>query len=91
MKLKMPKLKKEHLCTAATLVYHMTFLGGATTLGNHYLDEFQKTRDVIVKQVDRAQKMVDKVGKAGDNLTSSVNKIDRELKKVRKACGKIRL
>lgn len=91
MKFKIPKLKKEHFCTAATLIYHMTFLGGATTLGNYYLDEFEKTRQVIVEQVDRAEKIVDKVKKTGDNLTSSVNKIDKELKKVKKACSGIRL
>jgi hypothetical protein len=85
------KLKKEHLCTLATLIYHGTFLGGATTLGNYYLDEFEKTRQVIIQQVDRAENVVDKVRKTGDNLTDSVNKIDKELKKVRKACSGIRL
>ena len=84
------KLKKEHLCTLATLVYHVTFLGGATTLGNHYLEEFEKTRELVVQQVDRAEKIVDKVRKTGDNLNSSVSNLNKELKKVKKACSSIR-
>lgn len=89
--MKLPKLTKERLCTVVQIAYHVLFLGGTTTLGNYYLDEFEKTRTVIIEQVDRAEKIVDKVRKTGDNLTDSVNKIDRELKKVRKACGSIRL
>ena len=85
------KLKKEHLCTAATLAYHLIFLGGSTALGNHYLDEFEKTRTVIVEQVDRAEKVVDNVRETGNNLSSSVTSIEKELKKLRKACGGIRL
>lgn len=66
------KIKKEHICTALQIAYHLTFIGGATTLGNHYLDEFKKTRDTVVKQVDRAENIA--------------NKIEKEINKVKKAC-----
>jgi len=85
------KITKERLCTLAQISYHLIFLGGATTLGNHYLDEFEKTRVVIVEQVDRAEKIVDKVRKTGDNLSDSVTSIEKELKNLKKVCGGIKL
>lgn len=91
MKFKFPKLTKERLCTAVQISYHLLFLGGTTTIGNYYIDEFEKTRRVIIQQVDRAENVIDKVRKTGDNLKGSVKSIEKELKKVRKACGSIRL
>lgn len=83
-------IKKEHICTALTVVYHMTFLGGATTLGNHYLDEIEKTRKTIVEQVDRAEAIVKQADGSAKGFIKSANKVNdrlvKELKKVKKVC-----
>lgn len=80
--MKLPKLKKEHICTTLQIGYHFLFIGGATTLGNHYLEELEKTRETIMTQVNRAEKVLKNVQDSGDQIT-------KELKKVRKACGRI--
>lgn len=89
MKIRLPKITKDKVCTIVQISYHLLFLGGTTTIGNYYIDEFEKTRKVIVEQVDKARETVDKVRKTGDNINSSIESIDKELKKVRKACSRI--
>ena len=84
------KFESKHLCTAVQLLYHVSFLGGAAGLGTHYLGEYQKTRDVIVEQVSRAEKIIEDAKVTATKVTTSTNKsingITKELEKVRKAC-----
>jgi len=79
-------LKKEHICTAATIIYHLTFLGGAS----FYVTEFQKTRDVIIQQVDRVEKQADKLKNTGNKIKTSINSFKAELKTVKNTCSKLR-
>ena len=66
------KLSKEKLCTIVQISYHLLFLGSTATVGNYYLEEFEKTRNTIVTQVDR----IDDIGK----------KVNKNLNKVKKVC-----
>lgn len=84
------------LCTILTIAYHLTFVGGTTTLVNGYLDEIEKLRTEIKTQGDKARKTVEdiestgkSIGKSVKNLDASVNRIGKELDKVKKACGRL--
>ena len=90
-------LNKKHLCTAATLAYHLLFLGGSTTLISGYVEEIQKLRTEIVRQADRAETVannikgsIDNINKTGDKLTKSVETVTKVVKKAEKACKKLR-
>ncbi len=85
------KITSKHLCTAATIVYHCLFLSGAS----FYVTEFQKTRDVIVKQVDRVENESKKLRREASSVRTSIIglsiKIDSvgvELGKVKNTCSK---
>ena len=82
------KFTKEKLCAILMMGYHLLFLGGASTMGNHYLEEYRKAEKVLIEQMNRAEKMVDTAKKTIDNAGSSVRTIEKELKKVRKSCEK---
>lgn len=86
-------LKKIDICKALMVAYHLLFLGGSTTLINGYVNEIDKLRQEVVRQVDRAEKAVDKVNKTTTQLTNEVksikgtaNKLTNELSAVKKAC-----
>ena len=66
------KISKDKLCTIVQISYHLLFLGGMTTAGTHYLNEFEETRKTIVTQVDR----IETIGK----------KVNTNLDKVKKVC-----
>jgi len=72
------KINKEKWCTLVQIAYHLTFAGGMIGGGNYYLQEFQKTRDTIVQQVDRAEGLVKKlettIEKSVKQVTATVNK-----------------
>lgn len=87
------KIKKEHLCTAATIIYHCIFLSGA----GFYVTEFQKTRDTVIQQVDRVEAQADKLKASGDSIRTSIvglsTKIDavgNKLDDVKRTCEKLR-
>ena len=87
-------MKKPKLCTVMMMIYHLSFLGGTTTLVNGYLDEIAQLRNEIKTQGDKATKVVEDIGKTGEaigksvvKLDNSVKSIEKELKKVKKACG----
>lgn len=91
------KLTKERLCTIATLSYHLLFLGGSSALIGGYVEEIDKLRQEIVKQADRAEKVVRDVESTGKDLEIVGNKVvyvledtRKQLKKAEKACKKIR-
>lgn len=67
------KLTKERLCTAVQIIYHVLFIGSTATVGNYYLEEFEKTRNTIVTQVNR----IDDIGK---NVTKNLNKVKKVCK-----------
>ena len=71
------KMTKERWCTLAQVAYHIVFAGGMFGGGMHYLDEFQKTRDTIVQQVDRAETLVERLE---TNVTTNVNKVAATVK-----------
>jgi len=79
-------ITKERLCTLATIAYHCLFLSGAS----FYVAEFQKTRDTIVKQVDRVEKKADELKKTGESINSSIKSVESKLDKVKRTCEKLR-
>ncbi len=79
----------KHICTIVTIVYHLMFLGGTTTLVNGYLDEISALRNEIKTQGDKATKVVDDITKTGKSLDASVKNISKELSKVKKACKRL--
>lgn len=74
------KIKKEHLCTLAQVLYHFMFLGSAYGVGNYYIEEFEKTRKVIIEQVDRIERVADDTKKTGDRLSLSLDRVRRVCK-----------
>lgn len=66
------KLKKEHICTLVQIGYHLLFVSGTYVVGSDYLDEIRRTREEVIKQVD-------KIEKTGNNIKD-------QLKRVEKAC-----
>jgi len=75
-------LKKIKFCQVLTVIYHLTFLGGTTTLVNGYLDEIRLLRTEIHNQAAKAEKIANDIQKTGQGLNNS-------LKGVKKACGKL--
>lgn len=80
------KINSKTLCTVATIIYHCTFLGGA----GFYVAEFQKTRDVIVAQVDRVEKEGTKLRQTGDDIKGSIRSVEKKLEEVGSVCKKLR-
>lgn len=86
---KIPKLKKEQWCTALQVAYHLVFAGGMITGGQHYLSEFQKTRDTIVQQADRVEEIlstnVDKVTKTANNVGNTIKNSSESIEKTKES------
>ena len=88
------------LCTTLTVLYHLLFLGGSSSLISGYLDEISKLRVEIVRQADRAEKLVSdaeasaiKVKKdilnAGDSLKKSGDDLAGSISNIKKQIAKI--
>jgi len=89
----------KHLCKILMIAYHLAFLGGSSVLYNGYIEEIAKLRTEIVKQADRADKLVtdtvktskeaaDSVTKSTKELNNSISNIQKEISKIKKACNK---
>ena len=67
------KFKNVQWCTVLNFLLTTSFLGG----GQHYLSEFQKTRDTIVEQADRIEKIAENlkttVEQSASTVTSTVS------------------
>lgn len=86
-------MKRETLCTIATIIYHLLFLSGAS----FYVTEFQKTRDVIIAQADRVGQEANKLKaevrslkNTGSNIDGSIKSLTSQLQSVKNSCNKLR-
>lgn len=78
---------KQNWCKIILVFIQVTFLGG----GHVYLAQLNDFKKEIVKQVDRAESIVNSVNKTGNSVITSVEKVNKKLKEVKKACKKIKL
>lgn len=69
---------KQHYCKIILTTIQVAFLGG----GHYYLEEFEKTRQVIEKSVDRVEEI-------GNNVSKATKSLENELNNVKKACKRI--
>lgn len=73
------KFTKDKWCTIVQVAYHLIFAGGMVTGGQHYLAEFQKTRDTIVQQVDRVEQISTQ---AQESLKTQISEAKQQTDKV---------
>jgi hypothetical protein len=78
-------MNKERLCMIVQIVYHLLFLGGAS----FYVTEFQKTRDMVIQQIDRVENMSKDLKQTSDNASSAISSLNEELRNTQNACRRL--
>ena len=84
----MKKIKKKvpnNICVLIQVVWHLAFGGAMFGGGNYYLEEFQKTRDTIVQQVDRIEAISKALGKGVANSANKLAKVGNNINSTGKA------
>lgn len=77
----------KYLCTIIQIIYHIVFLSGAS----FYVSEFQKTRDTIVKQVDRIEDNIILVRETGESIDISIRGLRKDIDNIQKTCKRLKL